>query len=85
MNLLKLTIWSGGLFIIDILLIGGAVTFLYFALKASKSGSVTGRTVDNPLQESDINVPWYKTGQGVFAIILFLAEIVSVFIRKGEI
>jgi len=82
----KLTIFSGGLWLIDLLCIGGAIVFLYFALKASKSGSVTGGSSSNPTRQySKENVPWYKTGQGVFAIILIVAEIISVIVRSAEI
>lgn len=66
MNLLSA--FGGGLIIIPLLTFIGAIICGVLGLKASKSNSTTqtpGGTIDNTG-----NVAWYKTGYGVFSIIL---------------
>lgn len=64
---------GGGLWIIPLLTFLGAIIFLVIAVKASKSGS-TIQTKEG-IQSSDQNVPFYKTGQFIFSVILFAATI----------
>ncbi len=65
------------------LIAGGAGLFWYLAIKASKSGSKvqdkSGTTV-----YSDENVPVWKTGYGIFAIILTVALIVAYFMMRSD-
>ena len=64
---------SGGLWIIPLICLIGGIIFLMQAYAASKSDSTT--QVGGTVLDNTGNVPFYKTGQFVFAIILFLAAI----------
>ncbi|MBN8668778.1 MAG: hypothetical protein J0M30_14870 [Chitinophagales bacterium] len=71
------SVWSEGLWIIPTLTFIGGLIFLYFGYRASRSGSERYEKVNgvDKLVSSDENVPLHKTGQFVFAVILFLATI----------
>lgn len=71
------SIWQGGLWIIPTLTFIGGCIFFYFGYRASKSGSEQYQKVNGVerLVSSDKNVPIHKTGQFVFAVILWLATV----------
>lgn len=71
------SIWAGGLWILPTLTFIGGLIFLYFGIRASKSGSEQYQNVNgvDKLVSSDKNIPLHKTGQFVFAVIFFLATI----------
>lgn len=81
MNLLSA--FAGGLWIIPLLTITGAIFFGYKGYRASRSGS-TVQNRDGSTTESTVNVPFYKTGYGVFCIILVLATIAIIIIMNNE-
>lgn len=71
------SVWQGGLWIIPALTLIGATVFGYRAYKSSKSGSIhvdkeTGKITD----QSDINVPIYKSGSFYFAIAFLVATLI---------
>lgn len=81
MNLLAA--FSGGLFLIPLLLLAGASYSAYRGYRASKSGSFIQHP-DGTRAESNINVPFYKTGGGVFSIILFAVLIVVIILMVND-
>lgn len=70
---------SGGLWIIPLGLLLACLWTLYRANKASKSGSIVGGSYSDPIiRDGGGNLPIYKTAQFKFAVILFIAFIVTV-------
>jgi hypothetical protein len=82
---LLLSIFSGGLFLIDLLLLGGAAAFFRAAYKASKSGSVEGGSYSNPKITEKGNMPIYQINLFWFGVALVAAEIVTVMARIGDL
>lgn len=74
---------GGGLWIIPLLTLGGAAVFGYLGYKSSKSGS-TVQNRDGSITESKENVPFYKTGFGVFSILLVIATIVILIMMYSD-
>lgn len=81
MNLLS--VFGGGLWIIPIGLFLGAAYSAYRGYRSSKSGS-TYQNPDGTTSSSNINVPFYKTGGGVFSIILTLALIAVIILMVND-
>jgi hypothetical protein len=83
---LLLSIFSGGLWVIDLLLLAGAAGFFRAAYKASKSGSVVGGSYTNPKREySDENMPIYKINLFWFSVAFVVAEVVTIFLRAADL
>lgn len=72
-----LSIFGGGLFIIPLLTLGGAIWFGYVAYKAHNSNS-TKSDREKGIIDNTGNVPYWQIGQAWFSAILFLATIVIV-------
>lgn len=73
---------GGGLFLIPLLTLAGAVVFGYQAYKASKSGSTI--TDQFGTKESDENVPLWNIGQFWFSVALVVATIVITIMMIGD-
>lgn len=74
---------GGGLWIIPLITGLGALYSAYRGYKASKSGSFTIDQYGNR-KDSDVNVSYFKTGGGVFSIILAVATIVFIIWMNSE-
>lgn len=76
---------SGGLWIIPLGLLLACIRTLYRANKASKSGSVVGGSYSDPIiRDGGGNLPIYKTAQFKFAVILFVAFVVTLIWIAGD-
>lgn len=75
---------GGGLWIILVLLAGGAAIFWYKAYVASRSGSKVQDGKTGKWVESEQNVPILKTGYGKFAAALTLALVVAFFMMLSD-
>ena len=77
-----LSIFSGGLWFIPLLTLAGSLLFGYKGYKASKSNSTQqSGTVTN---DNTGNVPFLKTGYGIFSIILAVATVVIIIAMNGD-
>lgn len=81
MNLLSA--FGGGLWIIPVGLFLAAAWSAYRGYRSSKSGSTYQDKSGRQIESSD-NVPFYKTGGGVFSIILTLALIVVIILMIND-
>lgn len=77
-----LSVFGGGLWIIILIGVIGTSIAAYFGLRSSRSGSQ--QQTPGGQVYSDKNIPFYKTGGGVFAIILFIATIVAVIVMIND-
>lgn len=78
----KVSVWAEGLFLVPWILGVGAAACLIVAIVKSKSGSTKQTT--SGIEQSTINVPFYKTGQFKWAVGLVIALIaVLLFVNSG--
>jgi hypothetical protein len=77
------SVWSEGLWILPWLTGLGAAFFGYKTYKAATSGSIITHA-DGTTEESDENVPFYKTGWFYFAAGLLVATIAIILSVNGD-
>lgn len=81
------SVWAEGAWLLFWIPFLASWLFLYFAYRASKSGSsqlINRHSPNVKRVESDENVPIYKTGQFIFFVILQLASWGVVFYQNYE-
>ncbi len=79
--------WGGGLFLLPVITVIGAIIFFIQAYKASKSNSTTQvgtGTSDSRVVDNTGNVPITKTGQFWFAVVLAIATIVIIIMVNAD-
>jgi hypothetical protein len=78
----KTSVWAEGLFLVPWLLGIGAAACLVISILKSKSGSTKQTT--GGIEQSTINVPFYKTGQFKWAVgLTIVLIIVLLFVNSG--
>jgi hypothetical protein len=75
------SVWAGGAFLVFWIPFIGSFVFLYFAYKASKSGSVQ-TTRERGREEFDKNIPIYKVGQFYFFVALQIFSWIVVIVQN---
>lgn len=81
-----LGIFSGGLFLLDVVLLGGATVLFLYARKQQKSGSVIGGSSSDPIiRDGGGNLPLYKIVSFWFSMALLAAWVVTIIARASDI
>lgn len=84
-TLIQLTIFSGGLFLIDLFFLVGLVLSIRRFLKVRKSGSYTGGHMGNAQVGHDEAAPFYTMFSFWTAVGCIVFWIISIIMRAGDI